>query len=64
MKDLNKYVDQCIESVLKHDEQYGGKDDMGLRCRLHFALGYMENSKEVRKLLWAIAYGEKLVEEN
>lgn len=59
MEELSKYIDRCIESMLQHDD---GGSGLALQRRAHFALGYMENSKEVKKLLWAIAYGEKLEE--
>ena len=64
MKDLNKYVDRCIEKILEYDGKWNAIDDMALMNRAHFALGYMDDSKEVKKLLWAICYGEKFVEEN
>lgn len=57
MESLEKYVDKCIDSML---ERYAIGD---LQDRVFFALGYMENSNAVKKLLWAIANGEKMVDE-
>lgn len=57
MESLEKYVDKCIDSML---ERYAIGD---LQDRVFFALGYMENSNAVKKLLWAIATGEKMVDE-
>ena len=59
MEELSKYIDRCVESVVHYDLMH---DDAALRRRVHFALGYMDDSKEIKKLLWAIAYGEKLEE--
>lgn len=56
MEELNRYIDNCVDSMLKRYEA----DD--LRARVFFALGYMDDSKEVKKLLWAIAYGEEMIE--
>lgn len=57
MDNLEKYVDNCIDSMLK---RYSVDD---LRDRVFFALGYMDDNAEVKKLLWAIAYGKKMADE-
>lgn len=57
MESLQQYIDKCIDSML---ERCAGGD---LQDRVFFSLGYMENSDEVKKLLWAIAYGEKMIDE-
>lgn len=57
MENLEKYVDNCIDSMLNRYKV----DD--LRARVFFALGYMDNNDEVKKLLWAIANGEKMADE-
>lgn len=54
MDNLEKYVDNCIDSMLK---RYSVDD---LRDRVFFALGYMDDNAEVKKLLWSIAYGDKM----
>ena len=57
MDNLNQYVEGCVEEMLKR------YPDDNLQRRLFFALGYMKNSNEVEKLLWAIVNGEKLTDE-
>lgn len=55
--ELKADVDRCVDAMLK---RYEADDVNG---RLFFALGYMDGLDEIKALLWAIANGEKLMED-
>ncbi|MBQ5659196.1 MAG: hypothetical protein IIV02_06715 [Peptococcaceae bacterium] len=57
MENLNQYVDKCVDGML---ERYAVSD---LQGRVFYALGYMDDNPEVKALLWAIAYGERMIGE-
>ena len=55
--ELKADVERCVDAML---ERYEPENKEG---RLFFALGYMDGLDEIKALLWAIANGEKLMDE-